>query len=98
MPGHPASYPYYFDYYSSNHFCFFPLLLDRSDIDLRHSLANLVAVVLGCPVQPNYLWYHLFDPAELHGTYMAGFMVGDWEIIVLDGLRRIELIAFNQCL
>ena len=51
--------------------------LDQSDIDLCHSLANLVAIVLGCPFHTN-LWYHLFDQAELHGTYMAGFMVGNY--------------------
>ena len=54
---------------------FFPLLLDQSDIDLRHSLANLVGVVLGCPTHSNHIWYHLFNPGELHETYMTGFMV-----------------------
>ena len=52
-----------------------PLSLDESDIDLRHSLANLVAVILGCPTHSNHLWYHIFNPEELHGTYMTGFMV-----------------------
>ena len=56
-------------------FCFSLLLLEQSDIDLRHSLANLVGAVLGCPPNSNHLWYHLFHPEELPGTYMTGFMV-----------------------
>ena len=60
-------------------YCFylsrFSIYVGQSDIDLRHSLANLVGVVLGCPSNSNHLWYHLFSPRELHGTYMTGFMV-----------------------
>ena len=51
------------------------LQLGQSDIDLHHSLANLVGVILGCPSNSNHLWYHLFSPRELSGTYMTGFMV-----------------------
>ena len=53
----------------------FLVLSEQSDIDLCHSLANLVGVVLGCPSSSNHLWYHLFHPEELPGTYMTGFMV-----------------------
>ena len=48
---------------------------DQSDVDLRHSLANLVGVVLGCPSRSNHLWFHLFAAEELKGTYLTGFMV-----------------------
>ena len=54
---------------------FFLLSLEQSEIDLRHSLANLVGVVLGCPPNSNHLWYHLFHPEKLPGTYMTGYMV-----------------------
>ena len=50
-------------------------VIDQSDIDLCHCLANLVGVVLGCQPQSNHLWYHLFSPNELKNTYMTGFMV-----------------------
>ena len=52
-------------------------LTDQSDIDLRHALANLVGVVLGCPSRSTHLWYHVFSPEELQGTYLTGFMVID---------------------
>ena len=52
-----------------------PYLVDQSDIDLCHSLANLVAVIVGTQPQSNHLWYHLFSPDELVDTYMTGFMV-----------------------
>lgn len=48
---------------------------DQSDIDLRHSIANMIAMVMGCPARSNHLWYHLFAADELRGTYMTGFMV-----------------------
>ncbi len=50
------------------------LFIGQSDKDLCHSLANMVAVVLGGS-SSNHLWYHLFAPNELHKTYMTGFMV-----------------------
>ena len=49
--------------------------VDQSDIDLRHSLANLVAVIVGSPSESNHLWYHLFAPDKLENTYITGFMV-----------------------
>lgn len=49
--------------------------LDQSDIDLRHTLANLVAVVMGSPTCSNHLWFHMFAPEQLVNTYMTGFMV-----------------------
>ena len=55
------------------HACIFA---DQSDIDLRHSLANLVAVIVGSPPKSNHLWYHLFAPHMLEKSYMPGFMVG----------------------
>ena len=48
---------------------------DQSDADLRHSVANMVAMVMGCPARSNHLWYHLFAPETLVNTYITGFMV-----------------------
>ena len=56
-------------------YCYLISVIDQSDIDLCHCLANLVGVVLGCQLQSNHLWYHLFSPNELKNTYMTGFMV-----------------------
>ena len=44
-------------------------------MDLRDSLAHLIAVVLGSPPHSNHLWYHMFEPDKLHNTFMTGFMV-----------------------
>jgi hypothetical protein len=49
--------------------------LDQSDLDLRYSLANMVAVIVGSPPRSNHLWYHLFAPQELKHTFMIGFLV-----------------------
>ena len=49
--------------------------LERSDLDLRHSLANIVAVVVGSPSESNHMWYHLFAPGKLTKSYMTGFTV-----------------------
>ena len=49
---------------------------DTSELDLRYSLANLVAVVLGKPQHSSHLWYHLFAPQNLENSYITGFMVG----------------------
>ena len=48
---------------------------DQSDADLRHALANMIAVVIASPKASNHLWYHLFAPGDLVDTYMTGFMV-----------------------
>ena len=53
-------------------------LLDQSDRDLRYSLANLVAVIVGSPSGSNHLWYHLFSPEKLSATFMTGFLVRDY--------------------
>ena len=50
-------------------------ITDQSDSDLRHALANMVAVVIGSPKASNHLWYHIFAPGDLADTYMTGFMV-----------------------
>ena len=49
--------------------------LDQSDFDLRHSLANLMAVILGSPSRSNHLWFHMFAADRLQNSYMTGFMV-----------------------
>ena len=48
---------------------------DQSDVDLRHALANMIAVVIASPKASNHLWYHMFAPGDLVDTYMTGFMV-----------------------
>ena len=44
-------------------------------VNFCHSLANLIAVILGCEPQCNHLWYNLFAADQLTGTYMPGFMI-----------------------
>ena len=51
------------------------LSLDPSDTDLRHALANMIAVVFALPSRSNHIWYHMFCPGELNDTFMTGFMV-----------------------
>ena len=70
-----------------DHTSFFQLLLicitvhlpvhsaDRSDIQLKHSLANLIAVTFSLPPRSTHLWYFLFDQSELEDTYLPGFRV-----------------------
>ena len=53
----------------------FLFLTDQSDVDLRHALANMIAVVIASPKASNHLWYHMFAPGDLVDTYMTGFMV-----------------------
>lgn len=54
--------------------CMF-VCVDQSDLDLRHALANLMAVILGSPSRSNHLWFHMFAADRLQNTYMTGFMV-----------------------
>jgi len=51
------------------------LVLDTSDTDLRHALANMIAVVFALPSHSNHIWYHMFSPGELENTHLTGFMV-----------------------
>ena len=67
--GHFQDYSSFFFFFSS--FC----SSDQSNVDFCHSLANLIAVILGCEPQSNHLWYNLFAADQLTGTYMPGFMV-----------------------
>ena len=50
---------------------------DPTDIYLRHSVANLVACALGTRTceKSSHLWYLVFAPEALRGTYLAGYMV-----------------------
>ena len=52
---------------------------DPTDIYLRHSVANLVACALGAHTceKSSHLWYLVFAPEALCGTYLAGYMVKD---------------------
>ena len=51
------------------------IYVDPFDTDLRHALANMIAVVFGLPDQSTHLWYHMFSPGELENSYLTGFMV-----------------------
>ena len=89
---------------TSSSFLFHLLLPDQSDTELRHSLANLLGVVLGCPTHSNHLWYHLFHPKELHGTYLTGFMVGNSRLcvgyfVVIRKQQEVRLcfLSFVHC-
>ena len=48
---------------------------DPSDVQLRHALANLIALTFSLPPRSTHLWYFLFDQSELEDTYLPGFMV-----------------------
>lgn len=48
---------------------------DPSEIDLRHGLANIIAVVFGLPSHSTHLWYHMFAPGDLESSYLTGCMV-----------------------
>ena len=48
---------------------------DPSDIQLRHALANLIAVTFSLPLRSTHLWYFLFDQSKLEDTYLPGFRV-----------------------
>ena len=50
-------------------------ITDPSDTDLRHALANMIAVVFALPSHSNHVWYHMFYPEELENTHLTGFMV-----------------------
>ena len=51
------------------------IILDSSDVDLRHALANMIAVVFGLPSYSTHLWYHMFNPKDLENSFLTGFMV-----------------------
>jgi len=59
------------------HFCMLSVndCIDQSDNDLRDAIANLIAVVFGLPDCTTHIWYHMFSPVTLDGTFMTGFMV-----------------------
>jgi len=50
-------------------------ILDPSDTDLCHALANMIGVVFALPNRSNHIWYHMFCPRELENTHLTGFMV-----------------------
>ena len=51
------------------------IITDPSDTDLRHALANMIAVVFALPSHSNHMWYHMFCPGELEDSHLTGFMV-----------------------
>ena len=38
-------------------------------------MANVIAVIFALPERSTHLWYHIFDPQSLEGTFVTGFMV-----------------------
>lgn len=42
---------------------------------LRHTIANIIAVVFALPPMSNHIYYHLIAPDQLPGTYVTGYMV-----------------------
>lgn len=59
----------------SVHQCVFDHFADPSDIQLRHALANLIALGFSLPPRSTHLWYFLFGQSELEDTFLPGFMV-----------------------
>ena len=59
---------------------------DCTDICLRHSLANLVACAIGTQesARSSHLWYLVFAPEKLKGTYFAGCMVYALECCMVE--------------
>ena len=55
--------------------CLFGRRVDPSDVQLRHALANLIALAFSLPHRSTHLWYFLFGQSELEGTFLPGFMV-----------------------
>ena len=55
--------------------CVIYYTLDTHEKQICNALANVVAVALACPDQTTHLWYHIFSPDELIGTYVTGFLV-----------------------
>jgi len=51
------------------------MFVDPSDTDLRHALANMIAVAFSLPSYSNHIWYHMFCPKDLNNSHMTGFMV-----------------------
>ena len=60
------------------------------DTLLRHTLANLIAVIMACPRRSNPLWYHLYAPIELFDTYIPGFRVCFNTIVLSDFIIFID--------
>lgn len=75
---------------------FFPsgacMFSDQCEHDLRHSLANLVAVILGSPPRSNHLWYHLFAPEMLENSYITGFMVSHGHSVCVQNHSVLLLV------
>ena len=62
---------------------------DPSEIDLRHGLANIIAVVFGLPSHSTHLWYHMFAPGDLESSYLTGCMVRTYMYVHNLGLCGI---------
>lgn len=49
--------------------------LDERVVYLRHTIANVIALALVLPEKSSHVWYHIFAPEKLQGTYITGYMV-----------------------
>ena len=47
---------------------------DHDAVAMRNALVYLLAVVVGSPHKTN-LWYHVFSPKDLEGSFIPGFNV-----------------------
>lgn len=59
---------------------------DSSNADLRVALVHMIAIVLGCKPQSSHLWYNMFTPDELVDTFLPGFMVRLFILVVLQSI------------
>ena len=67
------------------------LSIDQSDVQLRHAMANMVAIVVASPPRSNHLWYHMFAADGLPFSYMTGFLVSVIVVVVITIVTAGEL-------
>ena len=64
---------------------------------MRNALVHLAAVVVGSTVEYTNLWYHMFSPEELKGSYIPGFTVSiiyTYNIIVFTA-QYLHMMQIN---
>ena len=49
--------------------------VDPDSLAMQHALIHLVAAIVGSPIEYTNLWYHMFSPEQLKGSYIPGFNV-----------------------
>ena len=48
---------------------------DKTKMEMRTCIVNIIAIIFGSPSKSTHLWYHFMAPEELDGTFLTGFMV-----------------------